>query len=198
MNENHKYEFVTALLWELANSNYIEGLSPADKTITLSNSKNINVEIRQYNNQAEVTAKNGVTKATIAIPVNSLTALLERLGLLDSKLESKLNFVFKHSSYMKKPEAIKLTIEFMIDSTFPELKNNVTVEIGGERDEVILMLKNGFDDPNFRNAYPALILRKSFFENCKMFGVKKLVFIDEKNNTFDDIIIDNYDMSKLN
>jgi hypothetical protein len=198
MNENQKYEFVTALLWELANSNYIEGLSPADKTITLSNSKNINVEIRQYNNQAEVTAKNGVTKATIAIPVNSLTSLLERLGLLDSKLESKLNFVFKQSTYMKKPEAIKLTIEFMIDSTFPELKNNLTVEIGGERDEVILMLKNGLDDPNFRNAYPALILRKSFFENCKIFGVKKLVFIDEKNKTFDDIIIDNYDMSKLN
>lgn len=198
MNENQKYEFVTALLWELANSIYIEGLSLADKTITLSNSKNINVEIRQHNNQAEVTAKNGVTKATIAIPVNSLTSLLERLGLLDSKLESKLNFVFKQSTYMKKPEAIKLTIEFMIDSTFPELKNNVTVEIGGDRDEVILMLKNGFDDPNFRNAYPALILRKSFFENCQMFGVKKLVFIDEKNKTFDDIIIDNYDMSKLN
>ncbi len=197
MNENQKYEFVTALLWELANSNYIEGLSPADKTITLSNSKNINVEIRQFNNQAEVTAENELNKATIAIPVNSLTSLLERLGLLDSKLESKLNFVFKQSTYMKKPEAIKLTIEFMIDSTFPELKNNVTVKIGGEQDEVILMLKNGLDDPNFRNAYPALILRKSFFENCKMFGVKKLVFIDEKNKTFDDIVIDNYDMSKL-
>jgi hypothetical protein len=198
MNENQKFEFVTALLWELANSNYIEGLSPAEKTISLSNSENISVEIRQSNNQAEVTAKNQQSKVTIAIPVNSLTSLLERLGLLDNKLESKLNFVFKQSTYMKKPEAIKLTIEFMIDSTFPELKNNVTVKIGGDRDEVILMLKNGLDDPNFKNAFPALILRKSFFENCKMFGVKKLVFIDEKNKTFDDIVIDNYDMSKLN
>jgi len=198
MNENQKFEFVTALLWELANSNYIEGLSPADKTISLSNSENISVEIKQSNNQAEVTAKNQQSKVTIAIPVNSLTSLLERLGLLDNKLESKLNFVFKQSTYMKKPEAIKLTIEFMIDSTFPELKNNVTVKIGGDRDEVILMLKNGLDDPNFKNAFPALILRKSFFENCKMFGVKKLVFIDEKNKTFDDIVIDNYDMSKLN
>ena len=198
MNENQKFEFVTALLWELANSNYIEGLSPAEKTISLSNSENISVEIRQSNNQAEVTAKNQQSKVTIAIPVNSLTSLLERLGLLDNKLESKLNFVFKQSTYMKKPEAIKLTIEFMIDSTFPELKNNVTVKIGGDRDEVILMLKNGLDDPDFKNAFPALILRKSFFENCKMFGVKKLVFIDEKNKTFDDIVIDNYDMSKLN
>ena len=198
MNENQKFEFVTALLWELANSNYIEGLSPAEKTISLSNSENISVEIRQSNNQAEVTAKNQQSKVTIAIPVNSLTSLLERLGLLDNKLESKLNFVFKQSTYMKKPEAIKLTIEFMIDSTFPELKNNVTVKIGGDRDEVILMLKNGLDDPDFKNAFPALILRKSFFENCKMFGVKKLVFIDGKNKTFDDIVIDNYDMSKLN
>jgi|SRR5690554_7159729 len=198
MNENQKFEFVTALLWELANSNYIEGLSAANKTISLSNSENISVEIRQSNNQAEVTAKNQQSKVTIAIPVNSLTSLLERLGLLDNKLESKLDFVFKQSTYMKKPEAIKLTIDFMIDSTFPELKNNVTVKIGGDRDEVILMLKNGLDDPNFKNAFPALILRKSFFENCKMFGVKKLVFIDEKNKTFDDIVIDNYDMSKLN
>lgn len=198
MNENQKFEFVTALLWELANSNYIEGLSPADKTISLSNSKNINIEIRQVNNQAEVTAKNELNKAIITIPVNSLTSLLERLGLLDNKLKSKLNFVFTQSTYMKKPEAIKLTIEFMINSTFPELKNNVTINIGGDRDEVILMLKNGLDDPNFRNAFPALILRKSFFENCKMFGVKKLVFIDEKNKTFDDIVIDNFDMSKLN
>lgn len=198
MNKNQKFEFVTALLWELANSNYIEGLSAANKTISLSNSENISVEIRQSNNQAEVTAKNQQSKVTIAIPVNSLTSLLERLGLLDNKLESKLDFVFKQSTYMKKPEAIKQTIDFMIDSTFPELKNNVTVKIGGDRDEVILMLKNGLDDPNFKNAFPALILRKSFFENCKMFGVKKLVFIDEKNKTFDDIVIDNYDMSKLN
>jgi hypothetical protein len=197
MNENQKFEFVTDMLSNLANSNYIEGLSPADRKISLTNSENIGVEIRQVNNQAEITAKNHQTEVTIAIPVNNLTSLLERLGLLDNKLESKLNFVFKQSTYMKKPEAIKLTIEFMIDSTFPELKNKVSVKIGGDRDEVILMLKNGLDDHDFKNAFPALILRKSFFENCKMFGVKKLVFIDELNKTFDDIVIDNFDMSRL-
>jgi hypothetical protein len=197
MNENQKFEFVTDLLWDLANSIYIEGLSPTDKIISLSNSENISIEIRQSNNQAEVTAKNCQNEATIVIPINSLTSLLDRLGLLDNKLEFKLNFVFNQSLYVKKPEVIKQTIEFIIDSTFPELKNNVTVKIGGDRDEVILLLKNGLEDPNFKIAFPALILRKSFFENCIMFGVKKLVFIDEINKTFDDIVIDNFDMSRL-
>lgn len=198
MNENQKFEFVADLLWELANSNYVESLSPTDKSISMSNSNDINVEIKQVNGLAELTAKNARSLATINIPLSTLTSLFERLGLLDKKLESKINFVFtKNSSYMNKPEAIKLTIEFMIDSTFPKLKGNVTVQIAGNRDEVVLLLKKGLNDPDFKNAFPALILRKSFFENCKMFGVRKLVFIDETNNTFDDIVIDTYDTSNL-
>lgn len=200
MNENQKYEFITNLLLKLADSGYIEGLSPTEKMISLTNSTNINIEIRQVNDQAKITAKNRRTQATIYIPLSSLNSLLERLGLMDKKLESKLNFIFNHNqiTYMKNPEAIKLTIEFMIDSTFPNLKGNVTVQIGGEdRDEVVLLLENGLDDPNFKNAFPALILRKSFFENCKLFGVKRLVFADKKNRTFDDIVIEEWDISKL-
>lgn len=197
MNENQNFEFITAILWELANSNYVESLSPSDKSISISNSNNLKIEIKQVNKKAEVTAKNERSKESILIPLSSLTSLFERIGMLDEKLESKLNFVFNHKTYMKKPEAIKLTIEFMIDSRFPELKESVKVQIGGDRDEVLLLLENGLHDPSFKNAFPALILRKSFFENCKMFGVKKLVFIDELNNTFDDIVIDNYDIDTL-
>lgn len=198
MNENQKFEFVTALLWDLVNSNYVEGLSPSDKTITMSNSENINVKIRKVNDQAEIFATNGSRQETISLPVNSLYSLLERLQLLDKKLESKLKFVFTQSTFMKSPEVIKVTIEHMINLSFPALKGNVNVKIGDDRDEVILMLKNGLEDPNFIAAFPSLILRKSFFENCKMFGVKKLVFIDEINRTFDDIEIDSYDITKLN
>ena len=198
MNENQKFEFVTAILWELANSNYLEGLSPSDKSISISNSNNLKIEIKQVNKKAEVTAKNEKCQESVLIPLSSLTSLLDRIGMLDEKLESKLNFVFKQTTYMKKPEAIKLTIEFMIDSKFPELKDSVKVQIGGDRDEVLLLLKNGLNDTKFKNAFPALILRKSFFENCKMFGVKKLVFIDELNNTFDDIVINTYDINTLN
>ena len=35
------------------------------------------------------------------------------------------------------------------------------------------------------------------FMPCKMFGVRKLVFVDETNNTFDVLDIDTYDTSNL-
>ena len=198
MKEYQKFEFITAVLWEIANSNYVEGLTPADKTITIFNVNNLNFEIKQVNKQAEITAKNEKRKESVLIPLSNLKSLLERFGMLDEKLKSKLNFVFNDTTPIKKPEAIKLTIEFMINSTFHELKDSVKVQIGGDRDEVQLLLKKGLNDPSFRNAFPALILRKSFFENCKMFGVKKLVFIDEINNITDNIVIDKYDITTLN
>jgi len=198
MNENQKFEFVTALLLELANTTYIEMLSPTDKLITISNSKDLSIKIKQVNDLAELTAYDTKTQATINIPISSLTSLLERLGMLDKKLESKLEFVFSEKkSYIKNPELIKQMIESRIDSTFPELKGNVTVQIGAERDEVVLLFKNGFDHQDFKKTFPSLILSKSFFENCKIFGIKKLVFLDEINKTFDDLIIDNFDISRL-
>ena len=197
MNENQKFEFVTAMISELSNTGYSEMLSTGDRVIRLSNNRNITVEIRNVNEMAVVKAENDILNTTVSLPKNNMVSLMERFGLLDKKLESKLDFIFNHKEIMKKPEAIKLTIEFMIDSQFPELKGNIRVQIGGDRDEVILFLKNGLDDPMFKNAFPSLILRKSFFENCKLFGVRKLVFIDETNKTFDDIEIDSFDVRKL-
>lgn len=199
MKENIKYEFISGLLWELANSDYMEGLSPSEMLITMKNSEGTELEIQNKNNKVFLNGKMNGESINILLPLDNFLSLAERIGLLDNKLKSKINYIFKiKNNYMKKPEAIKLTIEFMIDSTFPELKDNVKVTIGGDRDEVILSLKKGLNDSDFRNAFPALILRKSFFENCKMFGVKKLIFLDETNNTFDDIVIDSYDVSNLN
>ena len=90
------------------------------------------------------------------------------------------------------------TIDYMIDNVFPELKETVKVEIGNSREEVRLLLKNGLEDPAFMEALPALILRKSFFENCKLWGIKKFIFIDVPRNGFDMINIDDIDVEYLN
>ncbi|MCD8455207.1 hypothetical protein LNJ08_12480 [Tenacibaculum finnmarkense genomovar ulcerans] len=199
MKENIKYEFISGLLWELANSDYMEGLSPSEMLITMKNSEGTELEIQNINNKVFLNGKMNRESINILLPLDNFLSLVERIGLLDNKLKSKINYIFKiKNNYMKKPEVIKITIEKTIELGFPQLKDSVTVEIGGDRDEVILSLKKGFNDSDFQNAFPALILRKSFFENCKMFGVKKLVFIDEINNTFDDIVIDSYDVSNLN
>ena len=127
MSENKNFEFVTALLLKLANSNYIEALAPIDKTISLSNSKDIIVEIRQTSNQAELTAKDELNEVVISIPLNSLISLLDRLGLLDNKLKAKLDFVFKQTTYMKKPEAIKLSIEltYFQETSLLNMQNHI-------------------------------------------------------------------------
>ena len=39
------------MLWELANSNYVESLSPTDKSISMSNSNDINVEKKHTANE---------------------------------------------------------------------------------------------------------------------------------------------------
>ena len=98
---------------------------------------------------------------------------------------------------MKLLETIKITIDFMIDNQFPELKNDVRTSINYDQNDVLIHVKKGLSDPTFRNALPALIFRKSFFENCKQFGVKNLVFVDETNQTYDLIEINTYDFSKL-
>ncbi len=198
MNESQEFELVTTLLWELANSNYVEGLSLKEKIISMSNSNDINIEIKQVNGLAEINARNALNNVTVSIPPNSLNSLLERLGLMDKKLESKLDFLFtKNTTFMNRPEAIQVSIELLIDSTFPELKGNVNVKIADNREEIVLYIRKGFKDDDFINAFPALIMRKSFFDNCKFFGVRKLIFIDETNKTFDEIVIDTYDTSSL-
>lgn len=94
-------------------------------------------------------------------------------------------------------EAAIGTLNFMIETCFPELKETINVKVGNSRDEIVLVLKNGLEDPAFLKALPALILRKSFFENCKMWGIKKFIFIDEPRKGFDMIEIDDFDEENL-
>lgn len=54
-------------------------------------------------------------------------------------------------------------------------------------DHVLVKCHKGFEDTNTRNAIPCLWRRKSFIENCKMFNVKRIVFLDTVNSTFDEL-----------
>lgn len=54
-------------------------------------------------------------------------------------------------------------------------------------DHVLVKCHKGFDDINTRKAIPCLWRRKSFVDNCKMFDVKRIVFLDMVNNTFDEL-----------
>ncbi|MDC9723965.1 MAG: hypothetical protein PSN34_14500 [Urechidicola sp.] len=192
------YEFVCNSLLKLSQTDYLEQLAPSEKIITMFIINEIEINILKKDDKVCVHSNNNNLVKSILLPLNNFTSLVDRIGILDKKLTSKINFVFNNTNFMKKPEAIKMTIEFMINDSFPELKNNIRIEIGGDNNEIVLYLKKGLNDPDFRNAYPALILRKSFFENCKLFGVERLVFIDETNKTFDDIVVNSFDTNNLN
>ena len=64
-------------------------------------------------------------------------------------------------------------------------------------DHVLVKCHKGFDDTNTRKAIPCLWRRKSFVDNCKMFDVKRIVFLDSVNHTFDELKPMEIDISTL-
>ena len=64
-------------------------------------------------------------------------------------------------------------------------------------DHVLVKCHKGFEDSNTRKAIPCLWRRKSFIENCKMFNVKRIVFLDTVNHTFDELKPMDVDTSTL-
>lgn len=58
-------------------------------------------------------------------------------------------------------------------------------DFDSEKDHVRVTCKKGFEDRITKMAIPYLWKRKSFIENCILFGVEKIVFLDPISNTFD-------------
>lgn len=58
-------------------------------------------------------------------------------------------------------------------------------DFDSEKDHVRVTCKKGFEDKITRMAIPYLWKRKSFIENCILFGVEKIVFLDPISGTFD-------------
>lgn len=95
-------------------------------------------------------------------------------------------------------EVIKISMNAFINqmsSMYPEWQGLFNVSTN-DKDVVVWCLK-GFDDPTTRQAIPCLWKRKTFIENCKLFGVPKIVFFDENNNTFDLLKVEDIDENTL-
>ena len=93
---------------------------------------------------------------------------------------------------------IALSLNALIEqmsSRYPEWKGLFTVT--PMADHVVVRCHKGFEDSNTRNAIPCLWRRKSFIENCKKLNVKRIVFIDEVNSTYDELRPMDIDASTL-
>lgn len=62
---------------------------------------------------------------------------------------------------------------------------NGLFDFGTENGDVRVICKKGFEDKITQMAIPYLWKRRSFIENCILFGVEKIVFIDPINRNFD-------------
>ncbi len=78
---------------------------------------------------------------------------------------------------------------------YPEWSN--LFEITPNNGHVLVTCIKGFEDENTKNAIPCLWRRKSFIENCRMMGVKRIIFMDSKNKTFDILNTDVVDVNNL-
>ena len=98
----------------------------------------------------------------------------------------------------KGSEVIALSLNMLINEMkkkYPEWDGlfDVTTNNG----HVIVSCIKGFDDDSTREAIPCLWRRKSFIENCRMFGVPRIVFMDSKNQTCNILRIEDIDISEL-
>lgn len=84
------------------------------------------------------------------------------------------------------------SLSFMIQQ-IPEFQEYF--ETGAQGNDVIIYCLKGFEDTQTMDMLPALWRRKSFIENCRLFGTEQIVFIDKTNNTFDLVKINELDIS---
>lgn len=87
------------------------------------------------------------------------------------------------------------TLIEQMSSRYSEWKGLFTVT--PMADHVLVKCHKGFNDTNTRKAIPCLWRRKSFVDNCKMFDVKRIVFLDPVNSTFDELRPMEIDVSAL-
>lgn len=87
------------------------------------------------------------------------------------------------------------TLIEQMSSRYSEWKGLFTVT--PMADHVLVKCHKGFNDTNTRKAIPCLWRRKSFVDNCKMFDVKRIVFLDPVNSTFDELRPMGIDVSAL-
>jgi hypothetical protein len=202
-----QFEFIVKAIMDVAGTDRMEGLERS-KVVTIQGSKKgffskdqIKVSIERSENDPEeaafVTAQVNSKSQSEDIHKDILYDLLERSGMLDNKLKMKLDILFNEKKITvqdgkltignspRLSSVVVLGYNSHIDMCFPELKNNIKIEVKGDRDEIIVfLLKNGLDDPYFEMFFHAGVKLKAAVRNCRSFGVEKLVFIDQIKNEY--------------
>lgn len=92
------------------------------------------------------------------------------------------NFQMKRDSHIEGSAIISIGLSIFV-SQFSEW--NGLFDFKTDNTNVLVICKKGFEDEITQMAIPYLWKRKSFIENCIIFGVEKIVFIDPINKTFD-------------
>lgn len=72
-----------------------------------------------------------------------------------------------------------------MSSNYPEW--NGLFDFDTDNGKVLVICKKGFEDSITQMAIPYLWNRRSFIENCILFGVETIVFLDPINKTFDEL-----------
>ncbi len=197
-------EFIINAIIDVAQTDRIEGLDRSE-VITIEGSKDgffsknkIKVSIERSENDPDhaafVTAQVNSKSQSEDILKDILYDILERTGMLDSKLEMKLDIIFNDKEIIYQDDeadvnfspnlsgVVMLGFNAHINISFPELKDNI--EIKAEGNDIIFILKKGLDDPNFEIFFHYGIKLKSAVRNCRTYGVKNLIFIDQLKNEY--------------
>lgn len=74
---------------------------------------------------------------------------------------------------------------------------NGLFEIVSENDHIRVTCLKGFEDYITCKAIPLLWSRKSFIENCILFGVEKIIFLDPLSRSYDMVEVSKIDYSTL-
>ena len=198
------FEFIINAIIDVAQTDRIEGLD-GNKFITIEGSKDgffsknkIKISIERSKNDPDhaafVTAQVNSKSQSEDILKEILYDILERTGMLDSKLEMKLDIIFNDKEIIYQDDeadvnfspnlsgVVILGLNAHINISFPELKDNI--EIKSEGKDIVFILKKGLDDPNFEIFFHYGVKLKSAIRNCRTYGVKNLIFIDPLKNEY--------------
>lgn len=199
-----KFEFIINTIIKVAQTDRVESLE-RNTLIAIRGEKRgfffsekISISITRSvidpKSAATVTAEINGRSETEDILKEILFDILQRTGMLDKKLEMKLDILFNDKKIVVQDGQVLikdtpslsamaiLAFNAHINACFPVLKENIKVEANG--DDLVFYLKKGFEDQDFEDFFEVGIKLKSAVKTCRTCGVQKLVFIDQVKNDF--------------
>ena len=90
------------------------------------------------------------------------------------------------------------TFQSQINDTWPKLKDDIYLQILGDRNEELAFVVNkGLDDEEFQAFFHYGIKLKAAIRNCRNFKIEKLVFFDKPKNEYTAFTIEEMEQMDL-